>query len=155
LVAQHPFTQIGESHELSEDVRALFDELANSLSHDQRAYSGECHPVLDVYETDDAVQIIMDVSGVDAEAIRILFRNGVILIAGEKAPAPTSPTQSFHLVEREFGRFARAVRVAGAFDVARATATLQDGELTVAVPKMSDRRGRPHRISIAATERPA
>jgi HSP20 family protein len=154
-VAQLPFTKIGESHELAEDVRALFDELANSLSHDQRAYSGECHPVLDVYETDDAVEIIMDVSGVDAEAIRILFRNGVILIAGEKAPAPTSPTQSFHLVEREFGRFARAVRVAGAFDVARATATLQDGELTVEVPKMSERRDRAHRIGIAGTERPA
>ena len=154
-MAQLPFTKIGESHELAEDVRALFDELANSLSHDQRAYSGECHPVLDVFETDDAVEIIMDVSGVDAEAIRILFRNGVILIAGEKAPAPTSPVQSFHLVEREFGRFARAVRVAGAFDVARATATLQDGELTVEVPKMSERRGRAHRIAIAGTERPA
>jgi HSP20 family protein len=154
-VTQIPFTKIGESHELAEDVRTLFDELANSLRHEQRAYSGECHPVLDVFETDDAVEIIMDVSGVDAEAIRILFRNGVILIAGEKAPAPTSPTQSFHLVEREFGRFARAVRIAGAFDVGRATATLRDGELSVAVPKMSERRGRAHRIAIAGTERSA
>jgi len=153
-VAQLPFTNIGESHELAEDVRALFDELATSLSHDQRAYSGECHPVLDVYETDEAIEIIMDVSGVPADAIRILFRTGVVLIAGEKAPAPTSPEQTFHLVEREFGRFARAVRVNGAFDVASARATLRDGELIVELPKMTDRRGTAHRVPVR-TDRPA
>ena len=149
-MAQLPFTTIGESHELAEDVRALFDELATSLSHDQRAYSGESHPVLDVYETDEAIEIIMDVCGVSTDAIRILFRTGVVLIAGEKAPAPTSPEQSFHLVEREFGRFARAVRVNGAFDVSRARATLRDGELTVDLPKMTDRRGTAHRVPVTA-----
>ncbi len=153
-MAQLPFTTIGESHELAEDVRALFDELATSLSHDQRAYSGESHPVLDVYETDEAIEIIMDVCGVSTEAIRILFRTGVVLIAGEKAPAPTSPEQSFHLVEREFGRFARAVRVNGAFDVSRARATLRDGELIVELPKMTDRRGTAHRVPVTA-DRPA
>jgi HSP20 family protein len=153
-VAQLPFTKIGDSHELAEDVRALFDELATSLSQEQRAYSGECHPVLDVYETDEAIEIIMDVSGVSAEAIRVLFRAGVVLIAGEKAPAVTSPEQTFHLVEREFGRFARAVRVTGAFDVARAHATLRDGELIVELPKMTDRRGSAHRVPVTA-DRPA
>ena len=49
----------------------------------------------------------------------------MVLIAGEKAPPPTSPEQTFHLVEREFGRFARAVRVNGAFDVPHARATLR------------------------------
>ena len=154
-MAQLPFTNIGETHELAEDVRALFDELAGSLRHEQRAYSGECHPVLDVYETDMAVEIIVDVSGVPAEAIRIQFRNGVVLIAGEKAPAPTGPAQTFHLVEREFGRFARAVRVAGAFDVAHARATLRDGELTVELPKMSDRRGQAHRVPVTDGSAPA
>ena len=154
-MAQLPFTKIGESHELAEDVRALFDELAAALAHEQRAYSGECHPVLDVYETDTAIEIITDLSGVSADAIRILFRNGVVLIAGEKAPPATSPEQTFHLVEREFGRFARAVRVTGAFDVARAQATLRDGELTVELPKMTDRRGSAHRIAVTAADGPA
>jgi HSP20 family protein len=154
-VTQLPFTNIGESHELAEDVRALFDELAASLSHEQRAYSGESHPVLDVYETDNAIEVIMDICGVTADAVRILFRNGVILIAGEKAPVASSPVQTFHLVEREFGRFARAVRVNGAFDVARASATLRDGELIVQLPKMTDRRGRAHRIPVTAPDRVA
>jgi len=154
-VAQVPFLAIGESHELAEEVRALFDDLAASLKHEQRAYSGECHPVLDVYETDAGLELVIDLCGIPPEAIRVLFRDGVVVVAGEKAPSPTPGDLTFHLVEREFGRFARAVRVTGAFDVAKARATLQDGELTVMLPKMSDRRGQSHHIPVRAADEPA
>jgi len=146
---------IGDSHELADDVRALFDDLAGSLHHEQRAYSGECHPVLDVYETDEGIELIVDVSGVPPEAIRILFRDGVVLIAGEKAPSRTSEDQTFHLAEREFGRFARGVRVGGALDVGAATATLRGGELTVLLPKRLERRGQAHRITITPGDQPS
>lgn len=146
---------IGESHELADDVRALFEELAESLQHEQRAYSGECHPVLDVYETDESIELLIDLCGVPAEAIRILFRDGVVLIAGEKAPPRTSEEQTFHLVEREFGRFARAVRVSGSLNVAQASASLRDGELTVLLPKMIERRGQGHRIRVTGLDQPA
>jgi HSP20 family protein len=55
---------------------------------------------------------------------------------GERAEA------SFNLVERDFGRFARAVRLSGAYHTARASATLANGELRVRVPKVEERRGR-------------
>jgi HSP20 family molecular chaperone IbpA len=45
-------------------------------------------------------------------------------------------------VERDFGRFARAVRVHVAIDAAGASATLRDGELRVRLPKIEDRRGK-------------
>ncbi len=154
-MAQVPFLTIDDSHELADDVRALFDDLAGSLQHEQRAYSGECHPVLDVYETDESIELIVDVSGVPPEAIRVLFRDGVVLIAGEKAPARTSEDQTFHLVEREFGRFARAVRVGGSFAVTQASATLSDGELTIQLPKMTERRGQGHRIPVTGSDQPA
>ena len=146
---------IGESQELAEDVRALFDDLAASLEHEQRAYSGECHPMLDVYETDTGVELIVDVCGVPPEAIRVLFRDGVVVIAGEKAAQQGSADQTFHLAEREFGRFARGVRVGGALDVGAATATLRDGELTVLLPKRLERRGQAHRIPITTGDHPA
>ena len=142
-----------ESTELADDIRQLFEELARSLRHGQRAYSGECHPSLDVLETDATIEVIVDVSGVTADAIRILFRSGVLIIAGEKAPYLTSEQQTFHLVEREFGRFARAVRLTGAFDIDRTRATLRDGELRIVLPKLDERRGSPHRIPIAPPER--
>ena len=149
-----PFSLIpssGESTELADDIRELFEELSRSLAHGQRAFSGECHPSLDVLETDAAIEVVVDVSGVPPEALRILFRSGVLVIAGEKAPARAENEQTFHLVEREFGRFARAVRLNGAFDIDKSQATLRDGELTIVLPKLEDRRGRPHRISVTGS----
>jgi HSP20 family protein len=73
----------------------------------------------------------------------------VLIIAGEKAPTPTSEDQTFHLVEREFGRFARAVKLTGAFNIDRATASVHDGELTIVLPKLADRRGQAHRIPVS------
>jgi HSP20 family protein len=155
-MAQFSLLPSVEVTELAEDVRAIFEELASTLSTEQRAYSAECHPAVDVFETDDAVEIVMDVSGIAREAVRVLFRAGVVLIAGEKAPPIARESQTFHLVEREFGRFARAVRVNGAFDVHAGQANIRDGELTVLLPKRVDRRGRAHRIEIgAAADRPA
>ena len=147
-VAQFPFLPAGESQELGNDIQDLLDDLASRLPRERRAYSGECRPTLDVLETDSAVEVTVDLSGVPAEAVRILFRGGVLIIAGEKAPSAAAPDQTFHLVERDFGRFARVIRLAGAFDVPQARATLRDGELTVVLPRLDDRRNRAHRIQV-------
>ena len=54
---------------------------------------------------------------------------------------PAAGAGGYHLVERASGRFARAVRVAGAFDGASVRATISEGELRIRLPKLVDRRG--------------
>ena len=144
-----------EAAEVADDVRQLFEDLSHSLARDERVYSGECHPALDVLETDAALEVTVEVPGLRADALRVLYRAGVLLVVGMKPPAPSleggsASGQTFHLVEREFGRFARAVRVTGAFDVARAEARVANGELTIVLPKILERRGAAHRIPVAA-----
>jgi HSP20 family protein len=147
-MTQFSFIPTAEAPDIADDVRELFQDLASTLRDEHRAYSGECRPSLDVVETDQAVEIVIDVAGVPPDAIRVLFRAGIVIIAGEKAPPTGDHSQAFHLVEREFGRFARAVRLAGCYDVTAAKATLRAGELVIVLPKMADRRGQAHRIPI-------
>lgn len=149
-MAQFSFIPSGEAHELADDVRELFEDLAARLPPEQRAQSGECHPTIDVLETDEAVEVVVDVSGIPPAALRVLFRAGVLLVAGEKAPPRAPENHTFHLVEREFGRFARAVRLTGAFSVGAARASLDDGELTIVLPKLIDRRDQSHRIPVTS-----
>jgi HSP20 family protein len=147
-VAQFSFLPSGESRELASDIQELLDDLVRTLPKEHRAYSGECHPTLDVLETDAAVEVSVDLGGVPAEAIRILFRGTTLIVAGEKAPAAAGGDQTFHLVERDFGRFARVVHLTGAFDIPQARATLRDGELTVVLPRLNDRRNQSHAIRV-------
>ena len=90
------------------------------------------------------------------EAVRVLFRGDVLIVAGEKAPPPTTSEPNFHLLERGYGRFARAVRLSGAFEIGQAEARLSSGELTIILPKRVDRRGQVQKIPIQGdTRQPA
>ena len=106
--------------------------------------SGECMPLLDVFETDRTIEVVLDVPGVMPEGVRILIKSDVVLIVGEKErPEPSSRAPaSFHLVERDFGRFARAVRIHAAVDASQVRARLKEGELRVILTKIQERRGR-------------
>jgi HSP20 family protein len=112
----------------------------------------ECRPSLDVFETATAVEVIADLAGVPADRIRVVFSEGVLVIAGQKLPcACEHGDAAFHLAERAFGRFARIVRLSGAIDAGRARATLTAGELHVVLPRIDERRGAEIRIPITAT----
>jgi HSP20 family protein len=129
--------------DLAEDVHRLLDDLAKRRPERRHVVAGECMPVVDVFETEHAVEIVLDLPGVAADAIRILFKAGVLLIVGEKERPDLTRRgpASFHLVERDFGRFARAVKVRAAIDGSRVTARLANGELRVVLPRLAERRG--------------
>lgn len=143
-------TLSSELGQLPEDIRLLIEDLERSVRIPGGCSPGECAPPLDVYETDRSLEVRMDVPGLRPDFLRVVFKHGVLIIAGAKVPAanPSSGSTTFHLVEREFGRFARAVRLSGAVDVVQARAHLLNGELRVVVPKIGDRRGRELRIPV-------
>jgi HSP20 family protein len=96
---------------------------------------------VDVLETASAIEVVVDLPGVAPESIRVAIRRSTLLIVGVKL-APTPPAQTrFHLAERSFGRFARAIRLGGAVDAARVRAVAGAGQLRVILPRLDDRRG--------------
>ena len=153
-VLEFSFLPITESGDLVEDLRRVFAELSSTLPPEQRVSSGEYHPSLDILETADTVEIVVDLAGVPAASARVLFRGGVLIVAGEKAPAPVPADSDFHFLERGFGRFARAVQLSGAFEIGQARAVLRSGELTIVLPKRPDRRGRTQTIPITTSSTP-
>ena len=149
-MAQFSFIQPSEWGDLTDDIRQLFDELAAAREGSGATVAGTCRPLVDVFETDEAIELVVDVAGVPPASLRVLFRQGVVVVAGEKLPHAAAASLAYHLVERDFGRFARVVRLNGAFDVEQASATLRTGELTVVLPKRTERRGRAHRVPVRA-----
>jgi HSP20 family protein len=135
----HLVTQSPEISDFTDEVRAIFFELGRAFGMESLA--GECSPPVDVYETDEGLEIAVDVPGAEPAAIRILAKGDSILIAGEKPARRARGESSFHLVERGYGRFARVVRLGHPCDTANARASLANGELRISIPKIHDRRG--------------
>ena len=105
---------------------------------------------MDVVETSSAVEVLMDLPGVPRSHLTVVFSLGTLVVAGRKVPASCAHREAaFHLAERGFGRFVRAVRLSGAFDAGRAEASLTGGELRIVLPRIQERRGRDIRIDVA------
>jgi HSP20 family protein len=135
-----------EIGDFAEEVRRVFVELGRVFGGE--ALSGECSPAVDVYETDDTMEITVDLPGVVPGALRLLGKGDNILIAGEKSARRARGESSFHLVERGYGHFARVVRLSRSCDTSKARATLLNGELRISIPKIAERRQRAIPIAI-------
>src|SRR3954469_16495202 len=112
-----------EAGEFADDVRRIFSELGRMAGEQ---LTGECSPAVDVYETDETVEIAVDVPGIAPDAIQVVAKGQAILIAGLKTSRRARRDTSFHLVERGYGRFARVVRLTAACDTSRARGRIVD-----------------------------
>jgi HSP20 family protein len=128
-----------DRRELPDDLQALLED----------GLSPECTPPFDIVDTAEGLEILMDLPGVTVDAIEIVFARNVLLIAGRKLPrALDDGAAAFHVAERAFGRFGRAITLDGAFDTGAAAAILTRGELRLLLPRRSERRGAPIRIPV-------
>jgi HSP20 family protein len=138
-----------ERRGLGDEARRLIDML--DRERPSAEMTGEFSPPLDIIETATTIEIIADLPGVAIDDVQVVFGRGLLVIGGRKLPPGCEQREAaFHLAERGFGRFARAVRLTGAFDAGRAQATMTAGELRIVVPRIEDRRGREIRISVNA-----
>lgn len=142
---------MNEAAVIAEDARQLLDELDRDV--DGAAHlSAQCRPALDIMETTESTEIVVDVPGIRQASLRVAIRANTVMIVGAKLVPPTSPNARFHLAERTYGRFARAVRIGGAFDAKRAKAVLENGLLRIVLPRIDDRRGRLVHLEIEGIE---
>lgn len=97
--------------------------------------AGVIAPSVDLSETDDALQLRMDVPGMKSEEINIELAGNTIRISGEHKEEKEEKGKTFHRLERRSGSFARALALPAAVKEDKITAECNDGVLTITLPK--------------------
>jgi len=90
-------------------------------------------PRVDIVEVDDNMVLYVDLPGVKSEDVDIRFENRELQIHGKVTPAATKP--HFLLQEYGVGDYYRAFSVTDDIDAEKIRADLNDGVLTVHLPK--------------------
>lgn len=147
LYDEHVADQFLGAADLADDARQLLAELDRDLPG-AATVNTDCRPPIDVFETMSSVEIVADVPGVSSTSVRVAVRRNTLLIVGAKLSSGAEASARFHIAERSYGRFARVVRLNGAFDAAQARATMRAGQLRITLPRLNDRRGRILRIPV-------
>ncbi len=102
-------------------------------------------PPTDVYETEDALTVVMEVPGVDREAVDIELKEDVLRVAGRIDFSKYGGMEPVY-TEYNVGHYARSFALSDRVDQERIAAQLEDGVLTLTLPKMAE--ARPRRIAV-------
>jgi HSP20 family protein len=96
-------------------------------------------PPIDIYETDVAYVITVEIPGVPRDQVELAAEDNRLTIHGRRLQtrAPSGDPTHYHLVERGYGTFARSFEFAQRVDIERVSADLSDGVLTITLPKVA------------------
>lgn len=91
-------------------------------------------PPVDLYETSDRYEVVVEVPGLSRDQIQIHVQDGMLTIEGER-PSPDVSCEQYHRIERGHGRFSRSFQLHEPIEATAINADLRDGVLTISVPK--------------------
>ncbi len=92
-------------------------------------------PAVDILEEDDAIVLLAEVPGMNADDINIHVENNVLTLSGERHLEREEKKERYHRVERSYGSFSRAFALPKSVDGDAVVAKLTDGVLSVRLPK--------------------
>ena len=113
---------------------------------------GAWSPAVDLCETADAVVVRVELPGVAAADVELTLGGGALRVSGRKKGRARRGVVSHLCSERAYGQFSRAVPLRWPVRARGASARLEDGLLTVRLPKLADRRGAAFKIPIKEGE---
>ena len=92
-------------------------------------------PNVDCFHTDEphALTVVVELPGVDPASIEVAAGERVLLIAGERR-RPRVAGRVYQQMEIEYGAFQRQVRLTENVDPAQASASFENGVLTIVLP---------------------
>ena len=105
----------------------------------------------DVSEDENALQITMELPGVDPDDVRLSLENNVLTIRGEKKQQFDENNERVHRFERVYGVFERTFVLPNTVDPERIEARFENGVLIVRIPKAERAKPREIRVSSASS----
>jgi len=115
--------------------------------------AGAWLPPVDLCESESFVTVSVELPGVRAEQVEVVLTNEHLKVRGRKRKGAPRGVISHLCSERSFGQFARTVPLRWPIRKDAATAELEDGLLTVRLPKLEDRRGSEHKIEVKESDK--
>jgi len=102
-------------------------------------------PVTDIFETDQALTLIVEIPGVKKENVEVHVENDVLTIRGRIDFANYEGLQPVY-TEYNVGDYARSFQLSSTVDQPKIKAELKDGVMTLVLPKAE--RAKPRKITI-------
>ena len=136
---------------MHEEMDRLFDDFLPQLSEGRNggARFGALASV-DLSETEDALELSVDLPGMEEEDIDVTLRDGDLTIRGERKDESEETRKNYYRSERAYGAFSRTIALPCEVDEDAIDAKFKKGVLTVHLPKSPKAKEQERKIAINA-----
>lgn len=138
------------------DIFVLDDALNSTFGwtpdifHKKRPeFSSAWMPAADVYETDDAIVVHMELAGVRRDSIEILFQDGAVLVRGNRPFHQHVQPSKIYRIERAYGDFQRMFPIPKPVASHDISAVYEHGILQIILPKQPHTSAEPVTIPVS------
>ncbi len=124
-----------------QEMNRLFDEVFRGTGFGPLGLGGEgdvFSPRVDAVETDEEIQVSVDLPGVNPEDVNVTVSRDVLTISGEKEKVQEEKGRSFFRAERSYGTFKRSLSLPATVDAEKVDAVFRDGVLKITLPKTAE-----------------
>ncbi len=130
----------------AEELEVYFNEVAHGRPVGFVA-SSKWKPPTDIFETDDALVICMDIAGMRSEDFTVQLEGGILTIAGERILRREGKPH-YHAMEVQVGPFERRFRLPVPVDPESIAAGYEHGFLEVRLTKLPARLSGPQSVRV-------
>ena len=128
---------------LSEEM----DRLVNGAPGNT-AWSYGLAPAADVTETEAEYRVLMDLPGIDPNAIQLRVEKDTLSVQVDRKQLQAAAGETVHRSERAFGTFFRSFTLPTGVDATKVEAAYEQGVLAVKLPKREEAKARSIPVSV-------
>jgi HSP20 family protein len=103
-------------------------------------------PITDIFETDQALSVILEMPGVDKDNVDISVENDTLTIQGRIDYSKYEGLQPVY-TEYNIGHYVRTFQISGKIDQGQISAELKDGVMKLVLPKAE--KAKPRKIKVS------
>jgi HSP20 family protein len=107
----------------------------------------ESLPALDLSETNEAIEVRMNVPGVKPENIDVQVNGSLLTITGKSEEEKEEKGKTYHRIERRQGQFSRSVTLPCSINEEKVIANCKEGVLSIHLPKTAEAKNRRIKVS--------
>ena len=107
-------------------------------------------PAVDVYEDEHAVNLKIEVPGIEEKDLDIRVENNTLTVHGERKFEKEEKEENFRRVERQYGGFTRSFTLPQTVDSENVSANYDKGVLKISLPKKAEAKPKQIKVNVGS-----
>ncbi len=145
LIRWEPFREV---ESLQKEMNRLFDRLVPTDVGNGEKMGLSFIPAAEITETPEAVQLKLEIPGMEAKDLNVEVTADSLTINGERKSEIKTEEEGFTRTEFRYGKFHRVIPLPVRVDNNNVTAEYKDGILNLTLPKAEEEKNKVVKVSI-------